>query len=184
MSEFSVSTRYATALMELAENKNIFEEISGDISLIFNTLYKSPELKVILANPIIKEDKKRAILEEIFKSKISNDMLIFLKFIIEKKRENLLPAITKRYLVLRDIKLGIIDVKIKSIYDFSEEQIMDLKNKLENYTKKKVRMSFSHDDNIIGGFIVRFDDTVIDASIKHQLNLLKKKLIEGNLSVN
>jgi F0F1-type ATP synthase delta subunit len=32
--------------------------------------------------------------------------------------------------------------------------------------------------NIIGGFKARFNDTVIDASIEHQLSLLKKKLFE------
>ncbi|MCB9247222.1 MAG: F0F1 ATP synthase subunit delta [Ignavibacteriales bacterium] len=37
---------------------------------------------------------------------------------------------------------------------------------------------FEIDNSIIGGFKARFTDTVIDASIQHQLELLKKKLFE------
>ena len=52
-------------------------------------------------------------------------------------------------------------------------------------TNKKVSANYNVDTNLIGGFIVRIEDTVYDASIKHQLNLLRKKFSEEiNISNN
>ncbi len=59
MSEFQISTRYAAALMGIAEEKGIEEKVAEDIGTLFSTLSQSKELRTILASPVIKPDEKR-----------------------------------------------------------------------------------------------------------------------------
>lgn len=184
MSDLNISNRYATALIELAEDKKVFAGISADIELIHNTLKSSRDLRKILDSPVIKNEKKFSILSEIFENKISKDSLNFMQLIIEKQRENLLYLITTQFLRMRDQRQGIINAEVISPIEFAEEHKMKLEKKLESFTGKKVRISFSIDKELIGGFTIRIEDTIIDASLKHQLQILKDQFLKGNTSLN
>jgi len=184
MSNINISNRYATALLELAEEKKSLEEIAVDVELVKNTLFGSKQIQLMLLNPIIKSEKKLQILTEIFKGRVSDEILDFMLFILKKNREDLLTMIIKRFLELRDERLGIVDAKVLSIVEFTVEQKKKLQQKLEEVTKKKIRITFSQDKNLIGGFIIKLKDTVYDASIKHQLELLKENFLKGNIQQN
>jgi len=184
MSEFVISTRYANALMEISEEKNSFERTMEDMEFVNNTLLNSKELKNVLQNPIISSKKKSTILEEIFSSHISEGVKNFLELIVNKGRENILLEISNRFLELCDEKLNRTKVQISSAIELSDEQKENIAKKLEEITNKKIISEYKIDNSIIGGFKARFGDTVIDASVKHQLELLKKKLFEQNYLSN
>ncbi len=184
MSNINISNRYATALLELAEEKKSLEEIAVDVELVKNTLLGSKQIQLMLLNPVIKSEKKHQILTEIFKGRVSDEILDFILFILKKNREDLLTMMIKRFLELRDERLGIVDAKVLSTIGFSDEQKKKLQQKLEEVIKKKIRITFKEDKNLIGGFIIKVNDTVYDASIKHQLELLKENFLKGNLQPN
>ncbi|MEE9432276.1 MAG: ATP synthase F1 subunit delta [Melioribacteraceae bacterium] len=184
MSEFVISTRYANALMEISEEKNSFERTLEDMELVNQTLLNSKDLKNVLQNPIISSDKKSTILEEVFASHISEGVKNFLKLIVNKGRENILLEISNRFLELCDEKLNRTKVQISSAIELSDEQKENIAKKLEEITNKKIISEYNIDNSIIGGFKARFGDTIIDASVKHQLELLKKKLFEQNYLSN
>ncbi|HSR17000.1 MAG TPA: F0F1 ATP synthase subunit delta, partial [Ignavibacteriaceae bacterium] len=70
---------------------------------------------------------------------------------------------------------------IKTAYEFNDEQKKRLKEKLESLLNKKVGFSFEIDKSLVGGFIAQVNDTVYDASLKHQLDLLRTQLLEGGI---
>ena len=180
MSVYRVSHRYARALMGLAEEKKIFEKVSDDMLLVYNALKGSKELRTILSNPIIKEEKKLSILEAVFKSKVTKDSMEFVNFIVKKNREDVLYEIAKHFLELRNEKLGIIEAEVFSVEEFSKTQKANMQKKLEDYTKKKVELSFKVNPLLIGGFLIKYSNKIVDASVKNQLSLLRKKLLEEN----
>ncbi len=184
MSEFVISTRYANALMDISEEKNSFEKTLNDITLIHNTLKDSKELRNFLENPIIKVDNKSNVLKDLFGNLVDSGTFNFLKFLIEKRRENLLFDICKRFITICDEKLNQVNVDITSALELSESQKLEIKSRLESFINKKVIANYVIDSNIIGGFKAKFDDTVIDASVQHQLALLKKKLFEEDYLKN
>ncbi len=184
MSDINIANRYATALLELAEEKNSLEEIAKDVELVKNTLFGSKQIQLMLLNPVIKPDKKLQILTEIFKGKVSDETLNFIVFILKKDRQGILTQIVKRFLELRDERLGIIEAKVLSAVAFTEDQKSRLKLQLEETTNKKIRISFSEDKNLIGGFVIKMNDTIIDASIKRQLELLKENFLKGSTQLN
>lgn len=180
MSVYNVTSRYAAALMQLADEKELVAQISDDIDLVFNTLSGSKDLRSVLKSPVIKEQQKVDILTEVFGTKISKDSLNFLTFVVNKNREDLLYPIVKHFLELRDKKLGLINVQVTSAVDFTTDQIEKLKTKIEAITRKTARFSFKLDEDVIGGFLIRIDDTIFDASVRRQLELLKNKFLSEN----
>ena len=184
MSEYKVSVRYATSLLDIAIEKNIVETVSRDVELIHSTMESSRQLQLALASPVVKSNIKLAVLEGIFDGKVGDEMMKFLKFLVEKKRENLLNSIASIYIELRDKYLGIVNVNVRTAVKFADEQMSLLKSNFENYLNKKVKINFSIDSATIGGFIAQVGDTVFDASLSHQLELLKKQLLKGGVSLN
>jgi F-type H+-transporting ATPase subunit delta len=53
-----------------------------------------------------------------------------------------------------------------------------LGNYLEAIVRKKIRINSQIDPDILGGFIARIDDSLIDGSIRNKLDMLKKSLAE------
>lgn len=174
MSVFRISYRYANSLMLLAEEKNIFKKISDDADLIFNTLNASKELRAVLKSPVVKSTDKKALLEKIFQNKINNDTESFINFVVEKNREDILFDIFKEFLALVDKKNGVVKAKVVSAIDLNDQIKQKMVGDLEKKTNKKISANYHVDPNMIGGFIVRIEDTVYDASVKNQLNLLRK----------
>lgn len=184
MSEFSISSRYAKAFYEYAEQKDALNKISEDVLFVNNTLDSSKELRSVLKSPVIKEEKKHAIIKNLFNEKVDTATINFLDFIINKNREDLLFNITKRFLKLSDEHAGIMNARVTSAVELDSVQKENIKKKLEDYTNKKIRLSFALNEKVIGGFIVKIEDTVIDASVRRQLQSLKLKFTEGSLSFN
>jgi F-type H+-transporting ATPase subunit delta len=184
MADFRISHRYATSLLETALEKTNLEAVTSDMQLLVEAFKQSKQLQLMLKNPVIRPEMKLSILKEIFGKKISKDSMDFIEFVILKKRENILYSIGSRLLELRDEHLGIANVIVTAASEFSNEQKNVLQQRLEKILNKKVRLNFKIDLNIVGGFIAKVGDTLYDASIKHQLVLLKKQFLTGEISLN
>jgi F-type H+-transporting ATPase subunit delta len=87
-------------------------------------------------------------------------------------------------LELRDEYLGIASVEVTAAIGFTTEQKSSLQERLEKILNKKVRLNFKTEKDLVGGFIAKVGDTLYDASIRHQLELLRKQFLTGELSLN
>jgi F-type H+-transporting ATPase subunit delta len=184
MSDFSVSTRYAKALIELSESERSFDKVAEDIDFVLNTFRDSKDLSKVIASPIVAAEKKRDILDAIFGERIAKTTLDFLKFIVNKNREDIFGSILARFAELRDEKLGIFRVEVTTAYEMPEDQKKMLETKLSDFTGKKIKATYKIDASIIGGFLVKMKDTIIDASVKNQLEILRKRLRGEKTSFN
>ncbi len=180
MAEQKVSARYALSLLDSAIQKNQLDIISNDVDFVFSVIKQNPNLNRMLENPVIKPEIKSSILTEIFSNKINSETMDFLLFVIKKKREEILFSILEKFKELRDLKLGFVNVNVSVASEFTDSQKNELQTRLQNSLKKKVRMNYKVDEKILGGFIVQAGDTVYNASIKHQLELLKKHFVEAS----
>ncbi len=178
MSVYRISYRYANSLLLLSEEKKILKKVYEDAELVFNSLAGSKELRAVLKNPVLKPRVKKDLVKKIFENKVGNDVLTFIDFVIDKNREDILFDIFNEFLNLRDIKEGILRAHVKSAVELSDSLRQKIEQKLTTKTNKKVKADFGIDNNILGGFVVKVQDTVIDSSVKHQLELLRKKFSE------
>ncbi len=178
MSVYRISYRYANSLMQLAEEKKIYSKIAQDTELIYSSLGSSKELRTVLKSPVIKSTEKKKLLTAIYEGKISKDVESFLLFVVEKGREDILYEIFKEFINLRNKKEGILQANIISAVELDDSLKKKITSKLEKETEKIVQSSFLVDGKIIGGFIAQLEDKVYDASVSHQLKLLRKKFAQ------
>lgn len=182
MSNLRIANRYASALMELTNEQKKSNMVADDLQIVKNAVDASRELRMMLASPVIAKEKKKAVLRDVFKKKVGELVLGYLEQIVAKGRENMLADILTQYFMLRDEQLGIVRVSVRTSVDFSAKQEKDLAKQLETMTKKKVEIVFSLDTSIKGGFVARVGDTVLDGSVKRQLEILKMKLKQGSFN--
>lgn len=147
-------------------------------------LDKNPLFKRILENPVVKPALKEEIITQILGKRISEDFFDFILFIIKKSREDILYQILRRFLELRDIHLGIVRVTLTTPFKFTQTQLDTLQKTLEDMLNKKIFFTVKIDSSLIGGFIANFGDTIIDASVKNQLDKLRKQFLRTGISVN
>jgi F-type H+-transporting ATPase subunit delta len=84
-----------------------------------------------------------------------------------------------------DKKNGVVKAKVVSAVELDDQIKQKMISGLEKKTNKKISANYRIDPDMIGGYIVRIEDTVYDASVKHQLSLLRKKFSEEiNISNN
>ncbi|MBN1397143.1 MAG: F0F1 ATP synthase subunit delta [Bacteroidetes bacterium] len=178
MSNLRIANRYAEALLTSAEELKVLKNVSDDISLLQRIINDSKEFQLFLKSPIIKTEKKRQVFEEIFGKTVQPLTLRFLILLAEKGRESVLPGIIEAFFILQDERLGIANVHVKAAAELSAQQTIQLQQKFEAYSKKKVRVDVSVNPGLIGGFVAYIGDTMFDGSVKHQLELLRKKFTE------
>jgi len=182
MANLRIAKRYAKALFEIAEETKKLEKITNDVVFIDSLIRSSRELQLFLKSPIIKEDKKREVLKEIFSdSRIDPVTLKFIMLLVEKKREDILHDIVKVYQQIYDEKMGIVSAEVVTAVEVGERLKKKIEQKILELTgAKKVKASYRVDPSIIGGIVIRVGDTVYDASIRRRIQLLREQLIYGS----
>lgn len=180
MSEIRIAKRYARAALSNAIEKSLLDTFYKDFVLVQNSIKNSRELDLLFKNPVTNKNKKISIVKELFGKHINNESVEFLSFLIEKGRDSIIFEILQSFFEIRNEYLGLLEVNVFGFYPLSEGQQEKIKNELEKITKKKVSIFFQVDKSIMGGIIIKIDDTVLDASVKRKLELLKEHLLKAN----
>lgn len=180
MSEFRAASRYAKSLLELADEKGVLEEVHNDMLEFSELCAENREFVLMLKNPVIKHDKKRAILEQIFKGKVNDLTMAIFDIITRKNREAILPMIARefhnQYNLLKRVEVA----KVTTAVPLSPElriQIGDLVKKISS--KDKVELTEVVDKDIIGGYVLKIGDRQIDDSLRSKLKALELKFSQN-----
>lgn len=173
------SHRYALALIEAAPDDETLATVSADFDLLGRLIAAAPDFRAFLRSPVVTNEKKKQILTEILKGKIAPLTLTFVLLTASKNREALLPEIIRQFYLLRDERLGILNVSVQSAVALTLEQEKTLTRQLGKVTGKKIRLAATINRALQGGFTVEYDDTVWDASVRRQLENLRHRFATG-----
>lgn len=174
--------RYASAYLQTVLELDKLEDAKKDMELIHSVIANSRDLQLFLKSPIVRSDKKMSALTEIFKSQVGDEAMHLITLLVKKKREALLQAISKGVLNLYNIEKNIIEVDVKTAYNLTKNQEKTLLQSLEKRTGKNVKMDLRVDESILGGVVIKIDDTVIDDSVKHKISQLKNQFAANAVS--
>ena len=167
------AVRYAKSFMQIAKEKSLLDELKADVEGILNAIRESEELS-------IKIDKKKVILDKIFKSKINDLSLRFIMQIADQKREGLLEVICEEFIRQYNIEHNIAKVHLSTATKLNDAQRKEVLNFIDkNYDFKSVNLVETVDEDLIGGLILRIEDKQIDGSIKRKLQDIKQELIHA-----
>ncbi|RPI15639.1 MAG: ATP synthase F1 subunit delta [Ignavibacteriae bacterium] len=179
-----VARRYTLALHAISEERTVTDLVKSDVSLFKKAIEDSRELKTFLHSPVINARKKKAVLEQLFGDKVNELTLKFILILADKGRESYLYDISVDFLNLVNEKRGIVTANIRTAIELTESEKKNLESKLKEYTGKQINAHFTIDKSIKGGFVAQVHDTIIDASIKRQLEMLYEHFKQGSFTNN
>ena len=93
-----VSKTYGEALFELVLEKGTMDEALEELNGVLGVLKEHGELDQLLTHPKISKEEKISVMEQVFKGRISDDVLGFLLILIEKGRYTELPAVAEYFI--------------------------------------------------------------------------------------
>jgi F-type H+-transporting ATPase subunit delta len=173
------ANRYAKALLTLAIEKGKLEEVRNDMKLINSVCNSTAEFVTFLQSPIIKSDKKRAILKNVFEGKVNELTISFLTILTDKRREAYIKDISiafdEQYKKHKNILTAVI-TSASGIDDHTRSKVIEL---VKSTTSAEVELIEKTDKTIIGGFVLKMQDKQVDASVLRKLNDLRKNFSEN-----
>lgn len=176
MSESIVAYRYAKALIDLANQQGVVNEVNKDM-LFFETICEeNPSFVAVMANPIVRHDKKLGILKKIFENNVNSVTFSIFSVLTKKNREKLIYPIAKEFQKLYNLQTGVQIVEISSSVALTDAQKDQFSKLVSEAINKQVKIQESVDESLIGGYVLKVGDTQIDTSVKKKLNELKLAL--------
>ncbi len=175
-----VAERYAKALFELAVEKQQVDAIYADAQMLASVCRENRMLVLVLRSPVISEEKKEKILKDLFSKRFHQITLQFLLILVRKNREVYIPEIAQNLIELYKEYKHILTVYLTTVIPATEAIRNKVKEIIKEYTKWRIDLVQKIDTDIIGGFILNWNDMQYDASISCQIERLRR----GSASVN
>jgi len=174
VSIFTVSSRYAKSLLDLAQQQGRLDAVKTDIDGVIAVLRANSELLAVLKNPLIGTAKKCSVLTGVFGKKLDPVILAFFHILVTKGRAAILLDIAREFVREYNEAKGIVRATVTSAVPLSAVSLSALRDRIAGQINAEVILSNPVDPALIGGFVVRVGDRQVDASIAGRLHRLEK----------
>ena len=173
-----ISKTYGEALVELAVEENKVDEFIEELTVIDRILKENKDFNALMNHPKIVKEEKRKVMEEVFKGRISDEILGFFLLLIDKDRYSEIDGILTYFIEEVKAIKGIGIVYVSTAIPLGQPQKQKIEQKLlETTGYKEVEIHYDVDETLIGGMKIRIGDRVVDSSVQTRLSELKKQLL-------
>jgi F-type H+-transporting ATPase subunit delta len=178
MSVENVARNYAKALFEVAVEKGNLPKVAAEVSSVVDLLER-PEFKDFFEATQIDVEEKKQIFNRAFFKKISPIVRNFFWLIFDNRREGILIEIRAEFeRLIREYEKKA-TARLISALPLSDTILSEIKNSLARILDKQVTLESQIDPRIYGGFLIKVDNLLIDATVKTRLTELKEKLTQS-----
>ncbi|HEX8462227.1 MAG TPA: ATP synthase F1 subunit delta [Segetibacter sp.] len=172
--------RYAKSLVDLAVERNELEVVYNDMQYLQAVCKASREFVSLLKSPVIPIDKKGKALTAVTTGKISTLTATFNQLLVSKNREFYLPEIVDAFIDQYNTINGITRVKLTTATPVSEEVKSAIVNKIKAETSlQKIELETVVREELIGGFVLEFNNNLVDVSIQRDLRDIKSQFAKN-----
>ncbi len=163
----------------MGEKNGKYNEYLKEIETILALLEKEERLKKALLLPILEMDKRKDILGDVMRAiGISMPTSNMLSMLLERNRMTYLPLLKEVYRELVDEKEGRMRGTLWTAFPLDAPAKARIESVLKERTKKDVVLNVVEDKSLIGGVKLDVKGTIIDGSVKRQLNTLKENILK------
>ena len=180
MKDSDVAIRYARALFQAVDAKGEAGPARVALLKVSRWFKTQPELARLFLNPAIPSDAKEKALKNILPPKAPAAIENLLKLLIRNKRLDLLHVVLRRFEELADEAEGLVRARVHAAQDLTEKQKDSLVAALGAALGRRVVGEFNRDAKLLGGFVVRFGNKVVDLSISGGLARMKENLTKAS----
>ena len=178
MSAKRIAKRYAKALFDLCQGDLELAKSYRDVFKAIAQIFDNEAIRKVLASPVVNPRIKKEVLDEIAKQLEADKLLtLFLEAVAEANRVGIIPEMAESLHQIILKKEGIVEAQISTVFDLDEGSMNSVRESLESLTKSKVELVNNIDKSILGGFVVRIENSVLDMSLKTKLDAMTKSAV-------
>lgn len=170
---------YAQSLFELAQSQGgqaRIEEVSGELDEILELARADARFNEFLASRILGAGARSRSLDAIFKGRISDLTLNFLKILNHKDRLGHLAPIIAAFEERVQEAFGRIEVDVYTAAPLGQDDLEALRERLRQYLGRDPILHPYTDASMIGGLRLQIGDQLIDASLAARLRKMRERL--------
>ncbi len=174
-----LSRSYARALIGASETEGRVDAVLDELDeLIADVWTDRPDFVRLLESPVVSQADRDRILVSTFEGRADPLIVRYLRVLNRHERLGLLTAIARQARVIRERQQGRKRVRVRSAVPLDDGQQAALRGKLAMMIAAEPIVHFEVDPSLIGGLLVQVGDELYDASIRAQLQTLRRRLLE------
>jgi F-type H+-transporting ATPase subunit delta len=178
MSSAPIADRYARAIFELGVETGQLSTITDQVRRFAQVYAGSQELRAVLDNPIIEQEKRDGVLSEVaMRVGLAGHGLNLVKLLASRKKLRVIPDIARRLDRFSDEKAGVVRATVTSAGPMPDAFYQKLVSELEAATARKIVLERREDPSLIAGFVTRIGDNTIDGSVRGRLIEIERQLV-------
>jgi F-type H+-transporting ATPase subunit delta len=174
-----VASRYAGALLGLANDQNIAEKVHADLQGFQQVWSSEVEVRAFLNNPVLAPGKKLPFFTAAFSASFQPLTFQFFEKLLRGRRTNILGEVAAAYDELYRQQMGIVRVVVRSSAALNESARNQIKERVKASGLfaggSQIELKEIVDASLIGGVVVRVEDQQWDGSIKTKLDSFKRE---------
>lgn len=175
-----LAARYAKSLIDLATELNQLDNVYADMKWLQSIDASNPDFTAVLRSPVIKPGTKQKIINAIVTSKVSNVTASFIGLLVRKGRESNLTEIANAFVEQFNQIKNIYKVKLTTATPISDDVRSTIIAKIKSSTPlQNIEMETEVRDELIGGFLLEMEGTLVDASILKDLRDIQKQFMDN-----
>ncbi len=180
MKNFTVSRRYARALLSLGKEDGNYLRYGEELKAFSELLKRESQARYVLESPIYDFTSRNKLLKSILeKAGFTQTINNFIQLLLTKGRIRYLEDISLFYDQLTDELSNIKRAKVTTAVKLGEDIIQRIQAALKEVVQKEVVVTVYQDPSIIGGIVAQVGDLTLDGSLRTQLKSLKESLRRG-----
>lgn len=169
MSADTVATVYAQALFEACNNAGKVTEAWQELGFLADVWKQERDFRLFLNNPSVDKGDKQKLIDKVFGGLETELVKSFLGVLVRKDRIGHLVEITNAFEYLVNEQAGVEFATVESAVPLDDNSKKELTDKLSSRFGKKMVLREEVNADLLGGFVVRVGDTVIDGSVKRNV---------------
>ena len=169
----NVINEYAEALFALSVEEGEADSYYKDMTLVKGALDENPDYVSVLSSPALTKEEKSAIIDEAFSPFICENVLSFIKLLCERGHIEELPLCFEDYEKLYNNSKKIVVAEVTTAVPMSDAEKKKLISALKRRYGVNVELNCQVDSSILGGMIIKTEDSVTDGSLKTKIREIK-----------
>jgi ATP synthase F1 delta subunit len=170
-----IASVYARSLFEVARDSGRLDVVREQLGQFADVLESDQRLQVFFFSPYFSTEEKK---DGLRRAVTDADPIVlnFLELLIEKHRTPVLFRTRRAFDRLWQDHNRLLPVNVTSAVALDEATVRHIGERIAEQTGRKVDLKANVEPDILGGIVVRVGNSVLDASISHRLDLLRRQI--------
>jgi F-type H+-transporting ATPase subunit delta len=172
MAEYTTSARpYARAVYVLATQTSSVDSW-GEALALLAAVAADANMQELLDKPQLSKEQKGELMLRVLSDRLNQQQQNLVRLMAENGRLRALPEVAHQFEIYRAEAEGKVEAEVISAFALTGKQEKAITKMLKSKLGRDVSITTSTDESLIGGVIIKAGDTIIDGSMKSQLESL------------